>query len=53
MNMLLELDILNLFTVSALGFASAFIEYVTIESYPLDYITNNEYPDINPITKNP
>lgn len=40
-----------IYTASALGYASAFIEYVTIESYPFDYITINEYPDINPIHK--
>ena len=40
-----------IFTVSAFGFALAFIEYVTIESYPFGYIANNEHPDINPIHK--
>ena len=40
-----------IFTVSAFNSVSAFIEYVTIESYPFGYIANNEYPDINPIHK--
>lgn len=40
-----------IFTVSAFNSVSAFIEYVTIESYPFDYIPNNEHPDINPIHK--
>lgn len=37
--------------VSALNSAFAFIEHVTIESYPFSYVANNDHPDINPIHK--